>query len=93
VVWINWVPSNDVSINFKEDGKRCSDTTEAPVGFKMSENCYITDFISLGGTSSLKFNEAGTFKYQVEVPGETKTGGPLGVGFGKVEGKGEIIVE
>jgi len=92
VIWINWVPKQEVSIVFREDGKRCQDATAAPMGFKMAENCFVTDFIPLGGTSSLKFNDEGTFKYEVEVPGERKATGPLALGHGEVKATGEIVV-
>jgi len=92
VIWINWVPKQEVSIVFREDGKRCQDATTAPMGFKMAENCFVTDFIPLGGTSSLKFNDEGTFKYEVEVPGERKATGPLALGHGMVKATGEIVV-
>lgn len=96
VVWINWVPKQEVKVMFKDDGKKCADNTEAHVGFKMKmpENCFLADLIPLGGTSSLRFEEAGTFKYQVVVPGEQMAhDGPLAVGFGPVMGEGQIIVQ
>lgn len=93
VIWINWVPSQEIRINFREDGKRCTDATDAPAGFGVVENCYLTDFIPLGGTSSLRFNEEGTFKYEVEIPGERKVEGPLGVSFGPVKATGKIVVQ
>lgn len=92
VIWINWVPKQEVRVVFREDGKRCRDATASPVGFKMSENCYVTNFIALGGTSSLKFNDEGKFRYEVEVPGEHKATGPLALGHGEVTATGEIIV-
>jgi len=92
VIWINWVPSQEVRVVFREDGKKCQDATDSPMGFSMAENCYVTNFIPLGGTSSLKFNGEGTFKYEVEVPGEKKATGPLGLGHGAVKGRGEIVV-
>jgi hypothetical protein len=92
VIWINWVPKQEVRVVFREDGKRCQDATGSPVGFSMAENCYVTNFIPLGGTSSLKFNDEGTFKYEVQVPGEGKSAGALALGHGEVKGKGEIVV-
>jgi hypothetical protein len=92
VIWINWVPKEEVRVIFREDGKSCQDATDSPMGFSMAENCYVTNFIPLGGTSSLKFNEEGTFRYEVEVPGETKGTGQLALGHGEVKGKGEIVV-
>ena len=58
----------------------------------MAENCYVTNFIPLGGTSSLKFNDEGTFSYAVEVPGDGKSAGSLGLSHGEVKGKGAIVV-
>ena len=92
VIWINWVPKQEVRVIFREDGKKCQDATDAPMGFSMAENCYVTNFIPLGGTSSLKFNSEGTFKYEVEVPGESKTAGTLALSHGEVKGTGEIVV-
>jgi len=80
VIWSNWVRTDEVKVKF-EDGKKCEAVTDAPVGFKMHDvDCYVTDFISLGGTSSLKFNEAGTYKYTVESAG------------GTIKARGEISV-
>ena len=80
VIWSNWVRTDEVKVEF-EEGKKCEDVTDAPVGFKLdADNCYVTDFISLGGTSSLRFNEAGTYKYTVEAAGGTiKARGEIGV--------------
>jgi hypothetical protein len=65
VVWANWVRSPDVEINFRE-GKKCDDATDSPVGFRIDANdCYVTTFVSMGETSSLKFSEVGTFEYTV----------------------------
>jgi len=80
VIWSNWVRTDEVKVVF-EDGKKCEDVTDAPVGFSMNaDNCYVTDWISLGGTSSLRFNEAGTYQYVVEAAG------------GTIKARGEIAV-
>ena len=92
VIWINWVPKEEVRVIFKEDGKNCQDATDSPMGFSMAENCYVTNFIPLGGTSSLKFNSEGTFRYEVQVPDERRSTGPLALGHGEVRGTGEIVV-
>lgn len=83
VVWFNSSPGSKVKVNFRE-GKKCQDVTSAPTGFKMDHSlgCYLTDFITFGGTSSLKFNQEGTFKYEVEMEGAAK----------KVEGSIVIVV-
>jgi len=93
VIWINWVPKQEVKVIFREEGKKCQDATSAPVGFKikMPENCYVTDSIPLGGTSSLVFNQEGSYKYEIIAPGH-KEGGSLVAGLGEVKGAGEIIV-
>lgn len=74
VTWLNWSRNSEcVQISF-EDGKRCEDGTEAPSGFSMrTDGCYVTSWISFGGTSSLLFTEPGTFSYVVEA----KTGGEV----------------
>jgi hypothetical protein len=92
VIWINWVPKEEVRVVFREDGKKCQDATDSPMGFSMAENCYVTNFIPLGGTSSLKFNGEGTFKYEVEIPSDGKPAGTLGLSHGEVKGTGEIVV-
>jgi hypothetical protein len=77
VIWSNWVRTDEIKIVF-EEGKKCEDMTEAPVGFKMdAANCYVTTWVPLGGTSSLKFNEAGTFEYAIEAKGGQKAGGKI----------------
>jgi hypothetical protein len=80
VIWSNWVRTDEVKVVF-EEGKKCEDVTDAPAGFTLdTDTCYVTDWISLGGTSSLKFNEAGTYKYVVEAAG------------GTIKSRGEISV-
>lgn len=80
VIWNNWARATEVKIIFKE-GKVCDDVTDAETGFKMdAQNCYVTTWIKLGGTTSLRFNEKGSYKYTVE----TSSG---------VKGQGEIQVQ
>jgi len=73
VVWVNWVRASQIKVIF-EEGKQCVDMTQAPVGFKLDtvKNCYVTDWIPLGGTSSLMFKDKGTYKYRVEATGGIK---------------------
>jgi len=70
IVWLNW-GRDKVKVNFRA-GKECQAVTEAPTGFKFdkTQDCYVTDFLSLGGTSSLKFNDSGTYKYEVTWEGK-----------------------
>jgi len=92
VIWVNWVPENRIRITFKEHAQACMKSTGAPSGFKEVENCYLSEFIPLGKTVSLHFREAGSFKYNVEVP-DTKKVTPGGIDPGKIRGSGEIHVE
>lgn len=79
VIWNNWARSYEVKIIF-EDGKVCDDVSDAETGFKMdSKNCYVTTWIKLGGTTSLRFNEKGIYKYTVETPGGIKGKGAIRV--------------
>ncbi len=80
VVWMNWARSVEcVQVSF-EDGKKCDDVTDAPTGFEMADGCYVTSWITFGGTSSLRFNEPGTYVYTVEA----KTGGETRKETGKI---------
>lgn len=66
VIWLNRAAAQEVKVVF-EDGKKCSSVSEAPVGFSLDhENCYITSWISFGGTSSLRFMEEGSYEYTME---------------------------
>ena len=79
VIWNNWARAYEVKITFKE-GKVCEDVTDAETGFKLdAKSCVVTTWMKLGKTTSLRFNEKGTYKYTVETPGGIK-------------GKGEIRV-
>jgi len=79
VIWNNWARAYEVKIIF-EEGKVCDDVSDAETGFKMdSKNCYVTTWIKLGGTTSLRFNEKGTYKYTVETPGGVKGKGAIRV--------------
>jgi hypothetical protein len=77
VIWLNWIRTNEIKIIF-EEGKKCEDMTDAPVLFSLdAANCYVTTWVPLGGTSSLRFNEEGTFEYTIEVRGGTKAKGTI----------------
>ncbi len=69
VVWVNWIRGGEVKISFKE-GKRCQDVTQSPMGFKLERQtgCFLTDFLRMGQTSSLRFMQEGTYEYDLEVP-------------------------
>jgi len=79
VIWNNWARAYEVKIIFKE-GKICADVTDAESGFKLdAKNCFVTTWIKLGGTTSLRFNEKGTYEYIVETPGGIKGNGTIRV--------------
>lgn len=81
VVWVTWQPvRSEVRISFKQ-GETCQAGTSAPSGFKMEAGCYLTDYLPLGGTSSLVFEREGTYSYEIVVAGRAE----------KVAG-GEIVV-
>lgn len=67
VVWVNQARTSapELIIKFREDQK-CEEVTEAASGFKNVEGCYVTGALPYGGTSSLRFNEVGTYTYQVQ---------------------------
>ena len=74
VVWVNFARADEVQVVF-EQGKVCKDVTEAPVGFKLdAKNCYVTNYIPFGATSSLLFNEPGEFKYVLIAGGKRLNG-------------------
>jgi len=81
VTWLNWSRNSEcVQVSF-EDGKACDDASDAPSGFDLkSDGCYVTSWITFGGTSSLHFTEPGTFMYTVEA----KTGGETRKTTGKI---------
>jgi plastocyanin len=80
VVWVNMTRKAEPRIKFAE-GMKCELSTEASADFKLDEQkCFITDYVQVGGSSSLKFIGPGTFNYHVE----NKTG---------QHGKGTIIVK
>jgi hypothetical protein len=79
VIWNNWARAHEVKVIF-EEGKKCQDVTDAPTGFKLDfKSCYVTSWIPLGGTSSLRFTEKGVYKYVVETSGSVKGRGEIRV--------------
>ena len=66
VVWFNRFAENEIMVKF-EEGKKCLDVTQAPMGFTLdAESCYVTNDIPFAGTSSLRFMQPGTYKYMVK---------------------------
>jgi len=69
VVWFNKARDVEVRVIF-EEGKTCKAKTDSPVSFelKMYEEkmCFVTDYIKMGGTSSLRFVELGEYEYKVD---------------------------
>jgi len=79
VIWFNKT-QREVKIIF-EEGKKCQDVTDSPSGFTMDSECYVTTWLKYGGTSSLRFNEPGTYEYMAEFSTMPD------------KGKGTIVVE
>lgn len=66
VVWFNRSDANEIKVKFQE-GKKCASVSDAPTGFNLDHaQCYVTSWIPIGGTSSLRFKEAGVFEYMIE---------------------------
>ena len=79
VVWVNQGPTKEeVKIVFTE-GTKCQDVTEAGNAFTLEASCYVTSWVAFGGTSSLKFNEAGGLDYVVESTSGVKAKGTITV--------------
>ena len=80
VIWYNKSAGKEIKLSF-ESGKICKDTTESHFGFNLQEatNCFVTDWIPMGATSSLRFMEKGVYEYTVEGPGGIKTKGKIEV--------------
>jgi hypothetical protein len=91
VVWVNWAEREKVSINFHKNSRSCMVATEAPSGFVLVESCFLTDFLDIGQTVSLRFKEAGVFTYQLEILGEkiNDSGGKDRI----IAREGKIVVE
>ena len=65
IVWVNMSRKAEPQIVFAE-GMKCQLSTEASSDFKQNEQkCFITDYVQVGGSSSLKFIGPGNFKYEV----------------------------
>ena len=66
VVWFNRLFTDEVQV-ILEEGKKCLDVTNAPMGFSLNaQSCYVTSWIPFAGTSSLRFMEKGTYEYTVK---------------------------
>jgi len=49
-------------------GKECETATAGPTGFMLEPtNCYVASYIPSGGIASLKFDEVGTFEFEVSI--------------------------
>jgi hypothetical protein len=68
VIWLNSIEGREIKVSF-EEGKRCADVTSGASGFSYDSACYVTTWVPTGGTTSLQFDEAGTFEYSVASEG------------------------
>jgi len=89
VVWYNRSADANIRISF-EEGKKCSNATKASDQFSLNTfECFVNSWVPVGGTSSLSFQDQGTYKYTVEVA----SGGPETLDQkGKKIAEGEIVV-
>ena len=70
VIFINWVRVDEIMVSF-EEGKTCADVTRAPSGFGLdAKGCYVTDYLPMGKTSSLRFMEPGVYRYVIKWKGK-----------------------
>jgi hypothetical protein len=78
VVWVNWIQQAEIQLSFGE-GKVCKKATATPMRFTLEHetDCYVTDFKQVGETSSLRFMEKGTYKYEIKMRGRIS---PVGTG-------------
>jgi len=88
VVWINW-SGQLVKVVFKQRAQQCSIGTDGHTGFKFIDNCFVSNMVPNAGTSSVRFNVAGTFRYEVVIP----PAAPSATAKDKVMAEGEIIVQ
>jgi hypothetical protein len=90
-VWMNWVVKGDVYVSFRENAKKCVDSSASPSGFNLQnlkdgESCYLSDKLSRGKTASLFWKQPGTFKYTIELkdsgkdPSQGGEGAPIATG-------------
>jgi hypothetical protein len=79
IIWNNWARASEVKVVF-EEGKVCQDVTKAPMGFTLNaQHCFVTTWIPLGGTSSLRFMDKGVYKYTIQTTGGVKEAGEIRV--------------
>lgn len=79
ITWVNWSRAAEVQIKF-QDGVSCQDATVGASGFSLdSSQCYVTNFLPYGSTSSLVFSKKGTYSYTVESQGKGKLSGSITV--------------
>ena len=88
VVWINW-SGQLVKIVFKQKNEKCLVGNKEQTGFTFLDNCFVSNLVPNAGTSSVRFNIPGSFRYEVVVP----PANPSATAKDKIMAAGEIIVE
>ena len=59
-------------------GKECETATAGPTGFMLeAKDCYVASYIPSGGIASLKFDEVGTFEFEVSIKDKGKAKGTV----------------
>jgi len=81
IVWLNR-SKTPMKVMFRE-GKTCKVSTEARSGFEWDthQECFVTNELTEGGTSGMRFITEGVYEYEIKVHGDEKIY------------KGKIVVE
>ena len=80
VIWVNQSTAGEIKITF-EEGTKCEDVTSSSDSFNLKGSCFLTTWVPVAGTTSLKFNEAGQLTYDVENSAGIKVKGKIVVYF------------
>ena len=88
VVWINW-SGQLVKVVFKDAAQKCSVAMDGQSGFKFVDNCFVSNMVPNAGTSSVRFNVAGKYRYEIVIPPAESSP----TAKDKTMATGEVIVE
>ena len=66
VAWWN-KGREEAKIKFTQ-GKECETATAGPTGFMLeAKDCYVASYIPSGGIASLKFDDVGTYEFEISI--------------------------
>ena len=88
VVWINW-SGQLIKVVFKEAAQKCRAAMDGQSGFMFVDNCFVSNMVPNAGTSSVRFNVPGKFRYEIVMPPAESSS----TAKDKIMAVGEIIVE